>query len=101
MERIYTEEEKRYQQAQKRVTELRKFYKHLGEFVIANAILAVINLMTSPGYLWFLWCLFGWGIAIAMDAAKVFNVFPFFTKEWEEQKVKEILEKEAKKETKK
>nr|WP_163394561.1 2TM domain-containing protein [Flavobacterium limi] len=96
MEPDYTEAE-RYYQAQKRVQEVRKFYEHLIVFLISNPILIVVNLMTCPGYLWFVWSLLGWGFAIIMHGIKAFRVSPAFNKEWEERKIKEILEKENKK----
>ena len=96
MERVYTEAE-RYYQARKRVEEIRKFYEHLAVFVLCNPVLIVVNLMTSPGYLWFIWSLLGWGFAVTMHGLKVFKILPFFDKEWEERKINEILEKERNK----
>ncbi len=93
------EEAERYCQAQKRVKEIREFYEHLTGFLICNPIVMVVNLMISPGYLWFLWCVFGWGFAIVMHGLKVFRVSPVFNKDWEERKIREILEKEEKTQT--
>jgi hypothetical protein len=39
---------------------------HISLFIIVNAILAVINLLVDPGTLWFLYPLWGWGIALAL-----------------------------------
>jgi len=93
METNYTEAE-RYFQAQKRVKEIREFYEHLTVYILCNPIVVVVNLMTSPGYLWCLWSIVGWGIAIALHGFKVFNYPPFFSKEWEERKIKEFIDKE-------
>jgi len=98
MERDFTEAE-RYYDAQKRVKEIREFYEHLTVYVLVNPIVVVVNLMTSPGYLWFLWCLMGWGMAIILHGLKVFSLPPFFNKKWEERKIKEILEKENNRKT--
>ncbi|MRX68267.1 histidine kinase [Flavobacterium resistens] len=89
----YTEAE-RYYEAQKRVKEIKEFYQHLTVFLLCNPIVIVVNLMTSPGYLWFIWSLLGWGFAIVMHAMKVFRISPAFSKEWEERKIRELLEKE-------
>ena len=35
---------------------------------------AVVNLVTSPHYLWFLWTTLGWGIGLAVHAWVVFSV---------------------------
>lgn len=93
MEPNYTEGE-RYYEAQKRVKEIREFYEHLTVFLLCNPIVIVVNIMTSPGYLWFIWCVLGWGFAIFMHGLKVFRISPFFNKNWEEKKIKEIMEKE-------
>lgn len=93
MERNFTEEE-RYYQAQKRVIEIRKFYEHLTVYLLINPIVIVVNLMTSPGYLWCIWSLMGWGAAVILHGLKAFEYSPFFGKDWEERKINEILEKE-------
>jgi len=57
----------------------------------------VINLVTSPGSLWFYWVTVFWGIAILLHASKVFILKgKFLGEEWEEKKIKEIMEKEGK-----
>ncbi|MDA6068458.1 2TM domain-containing protein [Flavobacterium sp. AC] len=98
METNYTEAE-RYFQAQKKVEEIKKFYQHLTVYLLCNPIVIVVNLMTSPGFLYFIWCLLGWGMAIVLHGLKAFKYSPFFNKEWEERKIREILEKENNKQT--
>src|SRR6187402_2594609 len=93
MEKDYTEAE-RYYQAQKKVKEIKDFYAHLTIYVLCNPIVIVVNLMTSPGFLYFWFSLLGWGIPIVLHGLKVFNYTQFFNKEWEEQKIKEFMEKE-------
>lgn len=93
MEPDYTEAE-RYYQAQKRVVEIRKFYEHLTVYLLCNPIVIVVNLMTSPEYLWCIWSVMGWGVAIVLHGFKVFNYPPFFSKKWEARKIREFMEKE-------
>lgn len=95
MEQNYIEAA-RYYEAQKRVKKIREFYEHLTVYVLTNPIVIVVNVMTSPGYLWCLWCLLGWGAAVALHGMKVFRFPAFFNKKWEERKIREILEKEEK-----
>ncbi len=59
--------------AEKRVDGKLGFRKHLGTYIFVNVLLAIINLLTSPQYLWFLWVVFGWGIAIAMQGWGVYG----------------------------
>jgi steroid 5-alpha reductase family enzyme len=42
-------EDERYQEAKKRVTEIKSFYSHLFIFFVVNVALFFINLATSPG----------------------------------------------------
>lgn len=88
------QEEDRYYQAKKRVENLKGFYGNLTSYIVVNIFLVVINLLTSPGYLWFFWPMLWWGVGVLFHAMKVFNWMPIFGKEWEEQKIKEFMEKE-------
>ena len=93
METNYQEEE-RYFQAKKRVEEIKGFYGNLIAYIVVNIGLMVINLLTSPEYLWFFWPMLGWGIGVLFHGMKVFNYMPFLGKEWEEKKIKEFMDKE-------
>ena len=93
MESNYQEEE-RYFKARKRVEEIKGFYGNLIAYIVVNIGLMVLNLLTSPGYLWFFWPMLGWGIGVLFHGMKVFNYMPFFGKDWEEKKIKEFMDKE-------
>ncbi len=86
--------EERYFKAKKKVDAIKGFYGNLISYIIVNIGLIVINLLTSPDYLWFFWPMMGWGIGLLFHGLKVFNCMPFFGKEWEDQKIKEFMEKE-------
>ena len=87
--------DEKYEKAKKRVEELKKFYSNLTTYVVINVILIIINLVTSPGNLWFYWVTIFWGIAILMHASRVFVLKgKVFGEEWEQKKIKEIMEKE-------
>lgn len=57
---------------EKRVAEMKDFIEHLTAFLIVNGSLMVLNVVTSPGSLWFLWVAFFWGIGLAFHAVDVF-----------------------------
>jgi uncharacterized protein YhhL (DUF1145 family) len=89
--------DEKYKKAKNRVEELKKFYGNLVTYGVINVILIIINLVTSPGSLWFYWVTIFWGIAILLHASKVFILKgKFLGEEWEERKIKEIMEKEGK-----
>lgn len=93
MENNYQEEE-RYFKARKRVEEIKGFYGNLIAYIVVNIGFVVLNLLTSPKHLWFYWPMIGWGIGVAIHGMKVFNCLPFIGKDWEEQKIKEFMDKE-------
>jgi len=86
------DEQARYQEAKKRVEEIKGFYFHLVTYIIINAVLVVINLLTSPEYLWGIWPLVGWGVGLVIHAFSVFS--NLWGNSWEERKIKEIMEKD-------
>jgi uncharacterized membrane protein YecN with MAPEG domain len=90
-------DDERYEKAKKRVEELKKFYGNLVTYVAINIVLIIINLLTSPGNLWFYWVTIFWGIAILLHASRVFILKGrFLGEEWEERKIRELMEKQDK-----
>ncbi len=81
-----------YKKASRRVKDLKEFYGNLTSYVIIIPFLAILNIITAPGYLWFLWPALGWGVGIAFHAISVFGI----GKSWEERKIKELMEKDEK-----
>jgi len=79
-----------YQKSAKRVKELKSFYSNLISYCIIIPFLLILNLITSPKQLWFYWPALGWGVGLVAHAMSVFAV----GKEWEERKIREILNKE-------
>ena len=90
----YQYDQERYQLAQARVQQLRLFYTHVAVYVFVNILLLLINLITDPSSLWFYWPLLGWGIGLAAHAFLVYGAGSIMGKEWEDQKIRQILEKE-------
>jgi hypothetical protein len=93
MEIKYNEEDK-YYIAKKKVENIKGFYGNLTSYIFVNILLIVINLWTSPNHLWFYWPLMWWGLGVLFHGLKVFEVMPSFGKDWEERKIKELMDKE-------
>lgn len=89
------DEQERYERARQRVEEIKGFYGHLLSYLVVNAFLLVVNLLTSPGYLWVRWPVLGWGIGIVIHGASVFGAGRFLGPEWERRKIKEIMDRDA------
>jgi hypothetical protein len=83
-----------YQKAKKEVQEIKSFYRHLMVSSIVMGALIYINLKFTPEVYWFLWVLLGTAIPIIFHGIKVFNVFPFSTKQWENKKIKQFMQEE-------
>ena len=87
--------DEKYEEAKKRVKELKGFYRNLITYIAVNIFLIVVNLITSPDSLWFYWVTLFWGIGIVLHASKVFVLKgKFLGKEWEEKKINEMTDKE-------
>ena len=48
------------------------FYIHAAAFVGVNAFLLALDLLTSPGDIWFYWALLGWGVGFVAHAFSVY-----------------------------
>jgi len=84
--------EYKYLRAKQRVEKLRKFYGNLTSYILIISLLAFINYWTNDwNYMWFLWAAFGWGLGLGIHAISVFNLNPFFNRDWEERKIREFM----------
>lgn len=88
------QEYERYQAARKRVRAIKSFYANLISYVLVISFLTFINLKYTPEHLWFYWPMLGWGFGLFFHAMGVFKIIPFFGEDWEEKKIKELMEKE-------
>ena len=61
-----------YEAARRRAKAKYGFFVHAAVYAAVMLLLVVINLLTSPGVIWFIWPLMGWGLAVALHGARVF-----------------------------
>lgn len=85
--------ERAYNEAKKKVKKLKDFYQNLVLYVVICVFLFGLNLYLKPNNLWSLWIVFGWGFALVLQAIRIFLPNIFFSKEWEEKRINEFLEK--------
>lgn len=83
-------EETAYSRAKKRVEDIKGFFGNLVAYCVVIPFLIFINYKTSWHYQWFWFPMLGWGMGVIFHAFGVFG----YGKEWEDRKIKEILEKE-------
>ena len=87
-------EEIKYQKAKERVEAIKGVYIHLTVYVVVNLILFSINMIVLPNDLWFFWPLMGWGVGLFFHVLVVFGFGRGFGADWEERKIRELMEKE-------
>ena len=61
-----------YQKARSRAEAKYQFFLHAILYAVVIGILVLINLINWGGYFWAFWPMLGWGIAVALHAARVF-----------------------------
>ncbi len=79
-----------YYRAKKRVEQLKGFYGNLISYCCVVPFLIFINLTFSPDFHWFWFSVCGWGFGLTMHAFQTFG----YGVNWEERKIKEILNKD-------
>ena len=62
------------QAAKLRVDARISFRIHLFVYLVVNGGLVLLNLVTSPGYLWCLWVAAGWGVGLVAHGYAVYGV---------------------------
>lgn len=95
------EEQSRYENALKKVKKIKGFYTHLLVYVVINIMIVIINIQNlDKGESYFqiknFFTAFFWGIGLFAHGISVFGPEIFFGKNWEERKIKELMDKENK-----
>lgn len=87
----------------RRVHRLAEFYRHASVYIIVITALWCFSIWsvwdgTLPNKwyaYWAIWPTVGWGIGLITHGLSVLPVWSFFSQDWEDKKVKELLTKEA------
>ena len=87
-------ENSKYVKAVERVEKLKEFYQNLASYCIIIPFLIFINFRFSPGFHWFWFPIFGWGIGLVFHFLEVNNYNIFLGKNWEDRKIKEMMEED-------
>mgnify|MGYP000011715400 CR=1 FL=1 len=94
--------QKKYVRAKKRVEDIKSFYKHLSVYLIINFVFigrriykdiqfgdSVFEAFSDfSNYRFFFW----WGIILIFHAIGTFGIPNLFSKNWEERKIKELMD---------
>ncbi|MBK8052710.1 MAG: 2TM domain-containing protein [Saprospiraceae bacterium] len=96
------EQEMAYEAAQKRVKKLKGFYIHLLVYIVINVMIIYANYSyskTSASLFEFknFSTAFWWGIGLMAHAFNVFIADLFLGRNWEERKIRELMDREKEK----
>lgn len=82
-----------YNRAQQQVERLKSFYTHLAIYLIFVPFFIFLN-FKSGVIPWAIFPIAGWGLGVLGHAAETFSWNIFFGKDWQERKIKALMEKE-------
>jgi len=93
--------EQKYIRAQKKVKAIKGFYVHLFVYLGVNVFIFLARFISGEGVGLLLdWSSYGtmffWGIGLAFHAFGVFGMDFILGKNWEDRKIKEIMDKDKK-----
>jgi|UniRef100_UPI004047BA15 two-component system, LytTR family, sensor kinase len=88
------QEQFRYLKAKEKVQKLKGFYANLITYCLVIPCLVYINLRFVPDFHWFYFPILGWGMGLLFHGMEVYNYNPFLGKDWEQRKIKSLMEEE-------
>ncbi len=83
----------------RRVKRLAEFYRHLTMYVLIMSVIwigSMVLMKKTPAAWWQWWQIWptvGWGFAVLVHGLSVLPRYGFFSLDWEEKKVRELLDK--------
>ena len=81
--------------AESRVERKIKFKRNLYSYIVVNVILAIVNIIFTPEYWWFLWVVLFWGIGVLVDFLRAYVLMDKFdTDEYRERKIQEEMDED-------
>ena len=82
-----------YERAERIVAGKIGFLRHLTIYVVVNALLFAINMLTSSGFLWFLIPFGAWGIVLLAHFLSVFTFRGDRFERWRKRQIEKEMEK--------
>ena len=94
------EDQRGVEKAMKKVKSIKGFYKHLAVYIIINILLIAMHWRDlEPGEEFLSFATFStaifWGFGLAIHAFGVFGTDVFFGSDWEDRKIREIMDKDG------
>mgnify|MGYP000105682632 CR=1 FL=1 len=80
-----------YEEAKQIVAKKKKFIGNFTSWLIMSIFFLCINMLTSPGFHWWIFPTLGWGIGVAFHFFDAFGILK--SKEWENREIKKEMKK--------
>ena len=98
---IINKDQIQYEEAVKKVKKLKGFYTHAIVYVVINIMVFIVNTQNlAPGESYFQFknflTAFFWGIGLLAHGMATFVPYFILGKDWEERKIKQLMEQERK-----
>jgi uncharacterized integral membrane protein len=98
---IINKDQIQYEEAVKKVKKLKGFYTHAIVYVVINIMVFIVNTQNlAPGESYFQFknflTAFFWGIGLLAHGMATFIPYFILGKDWEERKIKQLMEQERK-----
>ena len=98
---IINKDQIQYEEAVKKVKKLKGFYTHAIVYVVINIMFVIMNIQNlGPGESYFqfknFFTAFFWGIGLLAHGMATFVPYFILGKDWEERKIKQLMEQERK-----
>ena len=87
-------DEYKYKKAKERVECIKGFYGNLLAYLIVIPLLAYLNYRTTS-FPWAIFPALGWGFGLIANAMYAFGYNPLFGKDWENQKIEELMRNDS------
>lgn len=84
----------RYKRARAKVEKMRSFYRHATIYGLFCIFFIWLNIQGGSGFPWAIFPIAGWGLGVLGHASEAFEINIFFGRDWEERKIKEIMDNE-------
>ncbi|GER59091.1 histidine kinase [Patiriisocius marinus] len=86
--------EKKLELAKERVQKIKGFYVHFAIYLCFIPIFLWLYFQSNADFPWVIFPIGGWGFGVASHASEVFDYNPFFSKDWERRKIRELMDKD-------
>jgi len=94
MKNFIESEDYKYRKAKNRAKQIRGFYFNLFSYCLVIPTIVVFNLVYMTEFHFFWFSMIGWGVGVILQGMWVFGYHPFMRKNWEENKLNELIEKD-------